>query len=82
MKLVGPNSAPISGDTGLKDIKDRVLAENWGDPPPRAGSRRPLAHRRAYIERLLGTVDVGGLSPLRIVANPGNGCAVSLIDAL
>lgn len=82
MKLVGPNAAPVSGDTGLKDIKDRVLAENWGDAPPRAGSMRPLAHRRAYIERLLGTVDVRGLAPLRIVANPGNGCAGPLIDAL
>ncbi|MFZ5811842.1 MAG: phosphomannomutase [Thermodesulfobacteriota bacterium] len=82
MKLVGPGSAPISGDTGLGEIKARVAAENWGDAPPRAGSTRPLAHRRVYIERLLGTVDLRGLAPLRLVANPGNGCAGPLIDAL
>ena len=35
-----------------------------------------------YIQRLLQTVDLSSLKPLKVVVNAGNGCAGPVIDEL
>ncbi|TQV71346.1 phosphomannomutase [Exilibacterium tricleocarpae] len=81
MKLVREGARPISGDTGLKDI--RRLAEAGGFEPA-AGKGRviPLAGREAYVRHLLTYVDVPALPPLKVVVNAGNGGAGVVVDAL
>ncbi len=81
MKLVREGARPISGDTGLKDIEARVAGSD-ARCPDRRPERVPLAHRAAYVEHLLSYVDVPNLRPLKIVSNPGNGCAGLVMDAL
>ena len=81
LKLVREEARPISGSTGLDDI--RRLAE--GDERRLAGTkgqRRSVDIRAAYVEKLLGFVDVGALEPLKLVANPGNGGAGIIVDLL
>ncbi|MBI5633937.1 MAG: phosphomannomutase [Nitrospirae bacterium] len=81
MKLVREAAKPVSNDTGLHKIRE--LAE--GDAfsiTPRKGSVYPLAHRSDYIDHLLGYADKSVFKPLRIVVNPGNGCAGPVIDLL
>ncbi len=81
MKLVREGSRPISGDTGLFDI--RALAERGSfEEPARLGSVSPYEHRPAYLRHLLKYIDHGLLRPIRIVANAGNGCAGPVIDLL
>ena len=81
MKLVRAGSRPISGDTGLHDIK--ALAESGVfDDVPGKGSRGTLDSRPAYIEHLLSYVDVSCLDGLKVVVNAGNGGAGLVIDAL
>ncbi len=81
MKLVREAAKPISGDTGLLKIKE--LAEsNLGPAKSQKGRIRILDHRPEYIKHLLGYVDTDSLRPLRIVANPGNGCAGPIIGKL
>jgi phosphomannomutase len=81
LKLVRQGARPISGDSGLEEI--RRLAET-GDFPVagRLGTIAPLDVRQEYIEHLLGYVDLGALKPLRIVVNAGNGSAGAVIDRL
>ncbi|MBN1142473.1 MAG: phosphomannomutase, partial [Deltaproteobacteria bacterium] len=81
MKLVREGSRPISGDSGLAGIRQRVAT---GDFPPAAAlaGRRALDHRSAYIDHLLGYVDPSRLKPLKIVANSGNGGAGPVLDRL
>lgn len=74
MKFVREQARPISADTGLFDIEDLVHADDFTDAP-RPGQRRPLDHRPGYIDFLVGQIDLTRLRPLKIVANPGNGCA-------
>lgn len=81
MKLVRDGSRPISGDTGLKEI-DRLVEGNDFLEAPVPGSMHQLDHRAAYVARLLQYVDVGSLSPLKVVVNPGNGGAGEVIDRL
>jgi phosphomannomutase len=81
MKLVREKSKPISGDTGLTDI--RKLAE--GDQRESAdepGERTDVDIFDDYIQHLLGYVDVPRLKPLKLVVNPGNGTAGIAIDGL
>jgi len=82
MKFVREDSKPVSGDTGLKDIE--ALAER-GEFPPAAvvrGCRREIDVHEAYIEHLLGYVEVGALRPLKLAVNAGNGGAGLVIDRL
>jgi phosphomannomutase len=81
MKLVREQSKPISGDSGLDTIRE--LAES-GDfiPPQRVGQVTSCKHRTAYINHLLSFIDRTRLSPLKVVANPGNGCAGPVLDLL
>lgn len=81
MKLVREDSKPISGDTGLKDIEAMAEANEF-PPVGERGTLHKLDHQAAYVERLLGYVDVSNLKPLKIVVNAGNGGAGAVIDAL
>jgi len=83
MKLVRANSKPISGDTGLNDIK-RLAEDNNFSPVNFAarGSIRELSTLDAYVQHLLSYVDVAQLKPLQLVVNAGNGAAGHVIDAI
>jgi len=81
MKFVREQSKPISGDTGLKQIK--AFAES-GDFPAaaRPGARRPVDLNDAYVRHLISYIDTAKLAPLKIVVNAGNGGAGLVIDQL
>jgi len=81
MKFVREGSRPISGDSGLADI--RALAEqNAFEPAPSRGGYQTVDTRAAYVQHLLSYVDFSALAPLKIVCTAGNGGAGAVIDAL
>ncbi|PFG52053.1 phosphomannomutase [Marinobacter sp. LV10R520-4] len=80
MKMVGPESRPISSDNGLNDIRDRVL-EPFADAQDQ-GRYETLETMNAYIDHLLGYVNGANLKPLKLVVNAGNGGAGLVIDEL
>ncbi|HDZ09390.1 phosphomannomutase [Pseudohongiella sp.] len=81
MKLVREGSRPISGDTGLHDIKRLAEAGDFSTPG-KTGSLRQQDTRAAYIAHLLTYIDVSALKPLRLVINAGNGGAGPVADEL
>lgn len=81
LKLVREGSRPISGDSGLNDIK--ALTEKGAfSVSERKGVISPDHDKSAYIRHLLGYIDLQKLKPLRIVVNAGNGNAGTIIDLL
>ncbi len=80
MKLVREGSRPISGDTGLNDI--RALAESGEFKAAEKGRVEHRDLRSEYIEHLLGYVDRSVLKPLKAVVNPGNGGVGAVVDGL
>ncbi|MBK5012056.1 phosphomannomutase/phosphoglucomutase [Pseudomonas sp. S60] len=82
MKLVREQSRPISGDTGLNDIRQRVEAGDLGEPAATAGSVREAFDKTAYIDHLLTYVNVASLKPLKVLADPGNGAVGPVIELL
>ncbi|WP_432821484.1 phosphomannomutase [Trichloromonas sp.] len=81
MKLVRKGSQPISGDTGLLDIR-RLAETGVFKPAARVGTVQPLESKVPYLRHLLGYIDSSVLRPLKIVVNAGNGCAGPVIDLL
>jgi phosphomannomutase len=81
MKFVREQSKPISGDTGLFDIKASAERADFLAVATR-GSYEAYSSQEAYIQHLLSYVDVAGLKPLKIVANAGNGGAGVVVDAI
>ncbi len=81
MKLVREDSRPISGDSGLEQI--RQLAE-VGDFPvsEKMGKITAVSFKNSYIEHLLSYLGRSRLNPLKVVMNAGNGCAGPIIDLL
>ncbi|HYK26168.1 MAG TPA: phosphomannomutase CpsG, partial [Steroidobacteraceae bacterium] len=82
MKLVRAESRPISGDTGLQEMRAMIEAGRLPGPAARPGTERPLDVRARYIEHLLRLVDRSKLERLKVVVNPGNGGAGLIVDAL
>lgn len=81
MKLVREGARPISGDSGLQEIRALAEAGNF-TPPERLGAVAGFDHRAAYLRHLLGYIDPRELRPLKVVANAGNGCAGPVLDLL
>ena len=81
MKLVREGSRPISGDSGLFALRDRIKANRFAEKTIK-GQTLADPSKGDYITHLLGYVTPSILKPLRIVANPGNGGAGAIIKEL
>jgi phosphomannomutase len=81
MKFVREGSRPISGDTGLFDIKSLAEKNAFAEVAQR-GSLQDLDTSEAYVKHLLGYVDITALKPLKVVVNAGNGGAGRVVDLL
>lgn len=81
MKLVLGGAIPVSGDSGLTELGERVAASTACMPEGDA-NMTARSYRDSYIQHLLGYVDRKALRPLRILVNAGNSGAGAIIDAL
>ena len=81
MKFVREQSRPISGDSGLNEIRDALAS---GNLPITASSGKltRVSTVDDYIAHLLTYVNLGELKPLKIVVNAGNGGAGATIDRI
>ena len=81
MKLVSRDAKPISGDTGLNKIEQRVIYNDF-IAVQQAGSITKNLDKTAYLEHLLTYIKPTHLKPLKIVMNAGNGSAGAMIRML
>jgi phosphomannomutase/phosphomannomutase/phosphoglucomutase len=82
MKLVREDSRPISGDTGLTDMRALIQSARLPAPVARPGRQSALDTSVKYLEHLLSYVDRARLRKLKVVVNAGNGGAGLIIDEL
>ncbi|MGR5144720.1 phosphomannomutase CpsG [Photobacterium sp. DNB23_23_1] len=82
MKLVREQAKPISGDTGLLDIKEAAELNQFGAVADKRGTFEKISILDAYVEHLLGYIQPDYIKPLKLVINSGNGAAGHVIDAL
>ncbi|TCN75287.1 phosphomannomutase [Vibrio crassostreae] len=89
MKLVGADASPISKNSGLDTIKQRieVLGQELKNGITISRVLPSDSCRKAnilapYVDHLLSYINPSKLSPMKIVVNAGNGVAGHVIDAL
>ena len=85
MKLVREGSKPISGDSGLFDIKALAESNNFTECAEKGRlSTYDISH--ACTEHLLSYINLNNFSllqrPLRLVVNAGNGAAGPALDVI
>jgi len=82
MKFVREDARPISGDTGLQQMKAMIESQSLPPKAARPGVERPLDLRQKYLDHLLSYVDRSKLAKLKVVVNAGNGGAGLIIDQI
>ena len=83
MKMVRRGSAPLDNATGMAAIKALAESGGFADEPNTAGQIHPTPEARAaYVQGVLGFLDVAALRPLKILVNAGNGAAGPTFDAI
>ena len=81
LKFVREQSRPVSGDTGLQDIRRLAEAGQFGNTAVR-GTIVTFDIMPSWRDHVLGYVDLDKLKPLSIVCNAGNGGAGLALDLL
>ncbi|ANB92258.1 phosphomannomutase [Moraxella ovis] len=80
LKMVRESSRPISGDTGLADI--RAIAERGEFVVADKGRVTLNTDKTAYIDKLMSFTNTTKFTPKKIVVNSGNGSAGPVVDEL
>jgi phosphomannomutase len=74
IKMTRQGALPLSGDAGIKEIKEALSAGRFADDPGEVG---PAVRRETisddYAKHCLSFIDVNTVPPLKVVLDPGNG---------
>jgi phosphomannomutase len=74
IKMVRQGASALSGDAGIKEIKEAVLAGRFAeDPPPTAPEPETRAIEEDYARHCLSFIDRTKVPRLRAVLDTGNG---------
>ncbi|MEN8189075.1 MAG: phosphomannomutase [Thermodesulfobacteriota bacterium] len=82
MKFVTRGAQPVSGDSGLQEMAEMIVADTLPEPATTRGRVTTATTKDDYISHLLSYVKTDGLKPLKLVVNSGNGCAGPVVDLL
>ncbi len=81
IKMVKSGAVPISSDSGLFALRDRILAKNYRAHAGSKGAVHYESYQSQYLDFLRANFSFKG-EPLKIVMNPGNGCAGYILEKL
>jgi phosphomannomutase len=82
MKMVQRGSAPIGNAEGMAAIKALAESGDFAPGVPGGHVTDASATRGAYVDRLMGFVDVAALRPMKVLVNAGHGAAGPTFDAI
>lgn len=82
MKLVLAEARPVSKDTGLKDLEDRVMTGDFSQKAEELGKIISYDITEEYVAHILSYVDADTLRGIKVVANTGNGAGAPIINAM
>jgi phosphomannomutase len=82
IKLVGAQALPLSGDSGISDIRDMLLADTLPAPDRPRGGYSTTDVFDNYLEHILGFVNQQSLKPFSLVLDAGSGIGGVVAPAL
>jgi phosphomannomutase len=79
-KLVGRGALALSGDSGLAEVRDRII-DGLGETPG-GGSMEEVDIYEDFQAAALGFIDADAIAPLKVVVDGGNGMAGPMVGPL
>jgi phosphomannomutase len=73
IKMVGRGALALSGDAGIKEIKEAILAGRFADKGTREGKVVQRTISDEYANHCLKFIDIGKVRRMKVVLDPGNG---------
>jgi phosphomannomutase len=74
-KLVGKGNIPLSGDSGISDIREMIANNRIPPPAARPGVRTSRTMLDGYVKHVLGFIDTSIIHPFNVVLDAGCGMA-------
>jgi phosphomannomutase len=81
-KLVRSGALPLSGDTGIGELRDLVEGGDFGEPADPAGEVRQADVGEDFRRAALGYIDPDRIGPQKVVLDGGNGMAGPMVGPL
>lgn len=82
LKFVKRGSVPMGYASGLKDIEQKILADELGEIAEVKGTVKPTEVMTEFIENLKQFYNADNMKPYKVVVNAGNGCIGPALDAI
>jgi phosphomannomutase len=74
-KMVKKEAFPLSGEAGIKEMKDMIMAEAIPAPPATPGTIESRNVMARYTEHVMGFIDEAVIKPFDVVLDAGSGIA-------
>ena len=74
-KMVRKEAFPLSGEAGIKEMKEMIFANAIPAPPARQGAVEQREILDRYVEHVLDFVDEQSIKPFNVVLDAGSGVA-------
>jgi phosphomannomutase len=81
-KLVKRGALALSGDSGIRELREIVTAGDPGEPAGEPGRVEHADVADEFREAALGYIDASGIKPLKAVLDGGNGMAGPMVGPL
>jgi len=72
-KMVGKGNIPLSGDSGISDIRDMIAANKIPQPPSQPGGISPMSILPGYVKHVMSFIDPSIIKPFNTVLDAGCG---------
>ena len=82
LKLCREDAIALSGDEGIKQIRDLITSGELPEPSEYAGSVEEGDIIEDYAQHCLSFINTEGLRPLKIVVDAGNGMAGKMLPPI
>jgi len=82
LKLVRRGALALSGDAGIKEIREWLGEGRFADTPSAEGALEEAFPREDYARHCLSFVDVGAIPPLKVVLDTANGMGAVGAEAI
>jgi len=74
-KMVKREAFPLSGEAGIKEMKEMILAGTLPAPPATPGTLEQRSVMARYTEHVMGFIDSSIIKPFNVVLDAGSGIA-------
>ena len=75
VKMVRRHALPLSGDSGIGEMRDMIIGHSIPEPPGNLGTLSTAHILDDYVEQVVSFIDASAIAPFNVVLDAGSGMA-------